>query len=167
MNRIATVVLAALLATPLLAGTLMAETLTAPVLSTEHRALAAGTGADPLPAEGVKLSEFAWTHRPLVIFADSPNDPAYLQQRQMLLSSPEILADREIVVIVDSDPDQRSDLRTRLRPRGFSLVLLDKNGSVLLTRPLPRTVREIAAAVDKTPLRRQELQERRSAPRSQ
>lgn len=162
MIRIATVVLALVL--PALA---LAETPDAPVLKPEHSILADGTAADPLPGEGVMLSEFAWTHRPLVIFADSPNDPAYIQQREMLLGSQAALNEREVVVITDTDPAARSDLRTRLRPRGFAFVLLDKNGSVLLTRPLPRTAREIIAAIDKTPLRRQEVQERRSAPRSQ
>ena len=48
-------------------------------------------------------------------------------------------------------------IRAKLRPRGFSLVLIDKDGEAKLRKPLPWDVREITHAIDKFPLRRQEI----------
>jgi hypothetical protein len=56
-------------------------------------------------------------------------------------------------------------VRPRLRPRGFSLVLMDKDGEVKRRNPAPWGVREITHAIDRFPLRRQEMLERRPAGR--
>ena len=73
------------------------------------------------------------------------------------------LIDRDVVIIIDSDREKGSDLRTRLRPRGFMFVWIDKDGGVKLRKPAPWTVREITRSIDKTPLRRQEVRDRRAA----
>ena len=41
------------------------------------------------------------------------------------------------------------------------MVLLDKGGEVMLRKPLPWSVREIVHAIDKFPLRQQEIREGR------
>lgn len=122
----------------------------------------AGTAADPLPPAGLTLDDFLWTARPLIVFADSPNDPGFQRQMQLLAADPAPLLDRQVVIIADADAGTPSDLRRRFRPNGFAILLVDTNGRVLLTRPTPRSVREISAAVDKSPQRRQELQDRQS-----
>lgn len=119
----------------------------------------AQTPARPLTPPEVVLDDMLWVARPLVVFAASPQDPSFQRQMQLLSSDPASLTERQIAIIVDTDAD--SELRRRFRPNGFAILLLDTNGRVLLTRPTPRTVREITAAVDKSPLRRQELQDRR------
>lgn len=121
----------------------------------------AGTAADPLPPGEVRLEEMLWTARPLIVFAADPNDPSFLRQMQLLAADPGSLSDRQVRIIADTDARNPSELRRRFRPNGFAMLLIDTNGRVLLTRPTPRSVREIAAAVDKSPLRRQELQDRR------
>ncbi|MFA5537801.1 MAG: DUF4174 domain-containing protein [Gemmobacter sp.] len=131
----------------------------------------AGAGAEPeiswgpFPADEVTLEQFQWVFRPIVVFADTPNDPQFLQQMRYLTSNPDALIERDIVVITDTDPAARGEVRTRLRPRGFSLVLLDKDGDVKLRKPLPWSLREVAHAIDKFPLRRQEMLEQRPAGR--
>jgi hypothetical protein len=119
--------------------------------------------AEPLPvtnASGVTMAEFLWLKRPIVVFADSPNDPAFISQLEYLAEQPQALADRDVVVIVDTDPSAASFFRQKLRPRGFSLVLMDKDGGVEIRKPRPWDVREITRAIDKFPLARQELLER-------
>lgn len=115
-----------------------------------------GTAADPLSAQGLVLDQFLWMARPLIVFADSDSDPSFQRQMQFLRDQTPALLDRRVVVITDTDPAGRSELRTRLRPRGFVIVLIDTDGRVLLTRPTPRTVRELTATIDKSPERRQE-----------
>jgi len=101
------------------------------------------------------LDEFAWTNRVLIIFADSELDPVFLSQMAMLESDLTPLEHRDIVVLADLGPE--SALRSQLRPLGFSVVLIDKDGSIILRRPAPMSVRELARHIDKTPLRIDEL----------
>lgn len=121
--------------------------------------------SDDLPlirsADDSNLSEFLWTNRPVVVFADSPSDPRFVQQIELLERELGQLADRDIVVLTDSDPSANSPLRTKLRPRGFMLVLLGKDGGVRLRKPLPWTVRELTRVIDKMPIRQQEVRDRR------
>jgi hypothetical protein len=94
--------------------------------------------------------------RPLVVFADTADDPKFVLQMQRLEAQPEELADRRVVVLTDTDPAANGPLRQRLRPQGFGLVLIDIDGRVAQRRPLPATVREITNMIDRTPSRREE-----------
>lgn len=110
-----------------------------------------------LSAAETDPADFLWTARPVVVFADTPDDPAFRQQMRTLTGRNEALIERDVVVITDSDPQANSAWRRQLHPRGFSLVILDKDGQVKQRRPLPWDVREISRAIDKLPLRRQEI----------
>lgn len=111
-------------------------------------------------AQDVTLSDFLWIKRPVVVFAESPADPRYVQQMQFLLEELEALDARDVVIITDTDPDARSSMRIKLRPRGFMLALIGKDGQVEQRKPLPWSVREITRAIDKMPLRQQEIDDR-------
>jgi hypothetical protein len=112
-----------------------------------------------LDAADVSLADFQWIARPVVVFADTPADPRFQQQMTYLHSRPSDLAARDVVVIVDTDPAARSAVRTQLRPRGFMLALLSKDGSVFQRKPAPWDVREISRAIDKLPQRQQEIRD--------
>ncbi|KUF12031.1 DUF4174 domain-containing protein [Pseudoponticoccus marisrubri] len=123
--------------------------------------------ADPTelirPAEEVDLDEFLWLKRPVVVFADSPADPRYVEQINLITDRPDALTDRDVVVITDTDPSARSSVRRALRPRGFMLAVLAKDGTVVIRKPAPWDVREISRSIDKLPLRQQEIRDRREA----
>ena len=112
-----------------------------------------------MPALEVTLADLIWQKRALVVFADSPNDPSFIRQMQLLARNPADLVDRDVLIITDTDPAAKSGVRQQLRPRGFSLVLLDKDGKTAIRKPLPWDVREISHAIDKFPLRLQEVLE--------
>jgi hypothetical protein len=103
--------------------------------------------------------------RPVVVFADSPADPTFIRQMQLIERDLPALDQRDVVVIVDTDPAAKSAIRQKLRPRGFSLVLMEKDLKPVIRKPLPWDVREIVAAIDKFPLRRQEMLERQPSGR--
>ncbi len=107
---------------------------------------------DTVPASETVLADLLYVKRPVVVFADSPNDPNYLRQIDLLARDPEALAARDVMVITDTDPANPSELRKKLRPKGFSLVILDKDGKTTIRKPLPWAVREIGNAIDKFPL---------------
>lgn len=103
------------------------------------------------------LSSYQWTHRPIVVFANSPEDVNYTRQIKMLESGLNQLLVRDVVVLTDTNPSEVSPLRELLRPRGFGLLLIGKDGQVKLRKPFPWSARELSRAIDKMPMRRQEL----------
>lgn len=121
---------------------------------------APGVRLQILEAGDITLPQFLWTNRVLVVFADTPADPRFISQMQILAQWPRDLVDREVIVITDTDPSAQSPVRQQLRPRDFSIVLVDKDGTVKLRKPSPWHSREIARAIDRTPLRRDEIRER-------
>lgn len=112
-------------------------------------------------AADLTLDQFQWTARPIVVFADTPADPRFHEQINMLKAGMGDLVARDVVVLTDTDPTAASPIRQKLRPRGFQVVLVGKDGDVKLRKPLPYSVREITRTIDKMPLRQQEVRERR------
>ena len=153
-------VVAALTAAPLAATAQdTAEAAAEATLGIYDRWLAAPTTV--FDAAEVDPAELEWLLRPLVVFADTPNDPRFRQQMDMLLAGMDDLAERDVIVITDTDPDAMTALRTQLRPRGFMMALVAKDGRVALRKPAPWSVRELSRSIDKMPLREQEIRDRR------
>lgn len=115
----------------------------------------------PMPAVADDLSEYLWENRPVVVFADTESDPRFVRQMELLEEDADSLKERDVVVITDTDPDNPSDLRNSLRPRGFMLVIVGKDGKVKQRKPAPWSAREISRAIDKMPLRRDEMRQQR------
>lgn len=110
-----------------------------------------------LDAADTTLDEHLWASRPIVVFADTPRDPRFQEQLDLLRDRPGPLLDRDVVVIFDADPDANSEIRQALRPRGFSLVIIQRDGHVALRKPTPWDVREITRAIDNLPMRIEEM----------
>ena len=113
-----------------------------------------------MDAPGVTLAEFLWIKRPVLIFADSPNDPNFRRQIELIEADEGEVSEYDVVVIADANPGARSFLRQKFPPRRFGLILLDKDGEVKIRKPLPWDVREITHAIAKFPLTRQEMLDR-------
>jgi hypothetical protein len=143
MKRLIPIVIAGFCATAVAAETKMEEAI------------------DPLFAQSdvTDLSEFHWKKRPIIVFADGAADPAYIEQLELLRANADDLLARDVVVITDTDPAARSPLRLKMRPRGFMLVLVGKDGGIKLRKPFPWDVREISRSIDKMPMRQREIRE--------
>jgi hypothetical protein len=115
-----------------------------------------------ISADEVELDDFRWVKRPLVVFADTPNDPRFNEQMEYIEGDLSALEARDVIVITDTDPEAQSEIRRKLRPRGFGLVGIAKDGSIFLRKPVPWAIREITRSMDKLPTRQQELRERGS-----
>ena len=81
----------------------------------------------------------------------------FREQMALLAERPDPLIERDVVIIVDTDPGARSAIRTELRPRGFAIVVMQKDGTVGFRRPSPRDVREIIRGIDNFSFRQEEL----------
>ena len=112
-------------------------------------------------ASETDLNQFVWKKRPIVVVADSDADPRYTEQIELLMAKLHDLEERDVVVLTDTDPSAKSELRLKLRPRGFMLAIIGKDGGVKLRKPFPWDVREITRSIDKMPLRKRELREKK------
>lgn len=112
-------------------------------------------------AADIDPADFVWRARPIIVFAQSPLDPLFVQQMELLAERKDDLAERDVIVITDTTPEPPSALRTALRPRNFMLAIIDKDGKTAIRKPSPWDVREISRSIDKTPLREQEVRDRR------
>lgn len=108
------------------------------------------------------LTQYQWQARVMVVFAGTREDPRFVEQMDLLGTDPEALAEREVVVLTDTDPALKSALRQRFRPRGFEWVLIGKEGAVKLRKPFPWDLRALGRAIDKWPLRREEMRRARA-----
>ncbi len=122
---------------------------------------AAQAGSEAEPPVQPSLADLLWIARPLVVFADTAQDPRYVQQMELLATGAGELETLRVQVLTDTDPAANGPLRHALRPRGFGIVLIDTDGSVVQRRPTVTTVREIAGTIDRLPSRRQETGSRR------
>ncbi|WP_321829393.1 DUF4174 domain-containing protein [Thalassovita sp.] len=151
------------LALPVLGGTsLAAQEATVAETAPADAAEPVTVAAPALPivdSADVTLDDFLWVKRPIVVFADAAADPRFVEQMRFLESDIEELVLRDVVVMTDTDRKSGSALRKKLRPRGFMLALIDKDGEVKLRKPAPWTVREITRSIDKWPTRQQEIRE--------
>ena len=113
--------------------------------------------------ENTTLENFEWAQRPIIIFSDSEKDPNFVSQMEFLLEDVNELKERDIIVLVDTNPSRPSSLRKRLRPHGFAFILIGKDGQVKLRKPSPWNIREIARVIDKMPIRQQEIARKKQA----
>ena len=141
--------------------TLIAALVVAPVAQAQEAVQTPPVFA-PIEAPGADLAALRNVARPIVVFADTPDDPAFAEQMRLLSARWAELAERGVVVITDTDPAAESAVRRALRPRGFSLVVIDRDGLVALRKPFPWDAREIMRAIDRMPDRREEMRNERA-----
>lgn len=111
--------------------------------------------------KNTNIKGFEWAQRPIVIFANSDKDPNFISQMEFLSQDIKALKERDIVVLVDTNPSVPSALRKKLRPHGFAFILIGKDGQVKLRKPSPWNIREIARVIDKMTIRQQEITRKR------
>ncbi|MEM6438373.1 MAG: DUF4174 domain-containing protein [Pseudomonadota bacterium] len=107
------------------------------------------------------IAPYLWTARPVVVFADAPQDPRLLRQLREFEDNAAALEDRDVVVIVDAEPPasraEAGPLRARFRPHGFNVLVIGKDGQTKLRRPNVVTAAQLIRLIDRMPLRQQEM----------
>jgi hypothetical protein len=95
--------------------------------------------------------------RPVIVFANTDLDVNFQTQMKSLRQGAEELAARDVVVLVDANPAEKTALRKKFRPRGFAVLLMGKDGQIKLRKPFPWDARELSRSIDKMPMRQQEM----------
>tara|TARA_A100001015_G_scaffold124917_1_gene138432 strand:- start:639 stop:1061 length:423 start_codon:yes stop_codon:yes gene_type:complete len=107
--------------------------------------------------EETTIDGYLWVKRPVIIFANTDLDVNFQTQMKSLRQGAEELAARDVVVLVDTNPANKTALRKRFRPRGFAVLLMGKDGQIKLRKPFPWDARELSRSIDKMPMRQQEM----------
>lgn len=107
------------------------------------------------------LDSYLWEARPVVVFADSPKDPRFVRQMENFSRRMADMKTRDVVLLTDTDPSADGPLREALRPTGFAMILIGKDGEIKLRAPHPMSVDALTRLIDRMPMRQQEIEERR------
>ena len=129
------------------------------LLATALYGSAVGMTAAAAPAD--RLATLVWKARPVVVLADSPDDPGFKAQMTALDAKAHALADYDIALLrVDrSDPALRRKLG--VPATGFAVVLIGKDGGVKERWREPVDPARILALIDTMPMRQDEARKRR------
>lgn len=111
----------------------------------------------PAAAEEDPVAQYLWEARPVIIFADSDKDPRFQRQVAALSARSDDMAERDVVILLDTDPAGQSALRKKFRPRDFQILLIGKDGQIKLRRPHPITAEDLNRQIDRMPMRRREM----------
>lgn len=113
--------------------------------------------ASSVMADDDPIAAYKWEARPVIIFADSEKDPRFQRQVANLSSRSDDMTERDVVILMDTDPTVASALRKKFRPRGFQIILIGKDGEIKLRRPHPITAEDLNRQIDRMPTRRREM----------
>ncbi|MEM6855872.1 MAG: DUF4174 domain-containing protein [Planctomycetota bacterium] len=116
------------------------------------------------------MEDFAWTHRPLLLFADERGQQNRDVQLQRVKANQDGLTDRDMVVVeivddqitIDGQPREADAAALRSRydinpDEAFTVLLVGKDTGVKLRRDVPVTIDEVFGLIDSMPMRRQEM----------
>ena len=124
---------------------------------------AGGAAADdmfrPLATDAGALAAFRWEMRPVLLFAPSVRDDRFRAAMAELRAARADLRDRDIVVLLDTDPERQTALRETLDPAGFLMVLVGKDGGIKLRSDRVIPVETLNATIDAMPMRQREMRD--------
>lgn len=134
-------------------------------------------GETPMPngeqASDLRMEDYAWSHRPLVVFASAGDTPELERQRDLLRAARAGLIERDMVVIeVIGRERGRVDGKAltdaavaRLVERydppvdAFEVLLIGKDTGVKLRRDEPVTAETLFELIDAMPMRQREMRD--------
>jgi len=139
-----------LLFTGLLTYGAQAADLSSPPASVSSR-LSGLEALQPDDMPSTDLSSFIGVSTLIVIFADDPDNPDFVSQIDILRSRADDLAARNVVLLTDTEPAENGPLRQALRPRGFSILLIDTTGTLAQRRRTVTDARRLIRQIDEMP----------------
>ncbi len=96
----------------------------------------------------------------ILVFAEQTSDEHYQQQLQILGRRAEDFRARNVLIYVDPDPSIGSSLRETMKPEGFLVALLAKDGRSIVKESEPVSAEFLLSIVDRLPEIQREFRER-------
>ncbi|MEP0070441.1 DUF4174 domain-containing protein [Pyruvatibacter sp.] len=124
------------------------------------------------------MEQLQWTYRPLVIIAQSDDEPALRDLRIVLRQSRDALADRDVIVLtvagydvsawdpaLEEAPDHSFDADQLRKTYGragepISIVLVGKDGGIKDRGTVPGDIQDMVDLIDTMPMRQREIEDR-------
>jgi hypothetical protein len=133
--------------------------------------------ATSLTASAKSLDAYLWRNRLLFVIAPDASDPDVVKKLAILKQQTDRLVDRDILVFqiylrgtsFFQDESLSVEDVTRLRrelgvkPDSRILLLIGKDGTVKRRAPINTSVRDVFIQIDGMPMRRAEIEEKKSA----
>ncbi|WP_339107022.1 hypothetical protein [Thioclava sp. GXIMD4216] len=105
----------------------------------------------PLGDARAALEAGPTTFRPVIVLADTPDDPAYQVQMANLRSASKDLSARDIVVLSDTAASDSGDGGANGgldRTGGFRIIVMGRNGAIRLNQTSPLGADQLIASFD-------------------
>ncbi|MBD1933568.1 DUF4174 domain-containing protein [Trichocoleus sp. FACHB-69] len=157
------------------ASTATAITSLLPALENTEESYKEVASAQP-PKAMFNLGSYQWKNRLLLVFAPTENSPAYQSQMQLLQKQAAGLNDRDLLVIelfkegksrinnqvIDDSAVAQLRNRFNISSEEFSVILVGNDGTQKRRDKSPVAPDIVFKQIDAMPMRRQEMQQRRS-----
>ena len=122
------------------------------------------------PLSPTTLEQLHDSYRPLLIFAENPNDPSLLAQLHMLKDVASGLNRRDVLLIaipyeapsptdvsLTTDASTAARRRFHVAPPDFTVILLGKDGGEKLRSTKPVSFTKLQEKIDSMPMRQEEM----------
>jgi hypothetical protein len=103
------------------------------------------------------LAGYKWKNRVLVILAPSESDPQVKEQRASAAASTAGFSERDLIVVTEIGVEGSIHRKFGIRESDFRVLLIGKDGHCTLQWPKPVSSEVIFSAIDKMPMRRDEM----------
>jgi hypothetical protein len=108
------------------------------------------------------LPSYRWKNRVLVILAPSDNDQKLEEQRASASASAAGFSERDLIVVTEIGVEGPIHRKYGIRQSDFQVLLIGKDGRSTLQWPKPVSSEVIFSAIDRMPMRREEMSKRKS-----
>jgi hypothetical protein len=108
------------------------------------------------------LASYRWKNRVLVILAPSDNDPKLKEQRASAAASAAGFSERDLIVVTEIGAEGPIRRKFGIRESDFQVLLIGKDGHSTLQWPKPVSSEVIFSAIDRMPMRRDEVNKQKT-----
>lgn len=112
-----------------------------------------------MSAHARDLASYRWEKRPVLVFTGSATHRKYKEQMRALNAARSALEERDIVLLVDTEPEKLSELRQVFMPDDFLFVLIGKDGGVKYRSETPVSTLQLFEIIDAMPMRQREMRQ--------
>jgi hypothetical protein len=108
------------------------------------------------------LASYKWKNRVLVILAPSDSDPKLKEQRASAAASAAGFSERDLIVVTEIGVEGPIHRKYGFRQGDFQVLLIGKDGHSTLQWPKPVSSEVVFSAIDRMPMRRDEISKRKN-----
>jgi hypothetical protein len=106
---------------------------------------------------GIDLASYRFKSRLLVILSPDVRNAAYRSQEAEAQRYAQGYRERDLVVLSETEPNGELHQRFKLTGNNFRVLLIGKDGHVVLTEAEPIVSERLFALIDAMPMRQQEM----------